>query len=236
MGQRPRVVPRRPRRGRAALAGRRAPARDDVDRAGCDRDDAAERGPDEGRQGGDDRDGRRLPPDRGQARPSRALLGRRPSDAPRGLHEVVVGDGRDPGRAVPGRLGDLPARLLPPEPRRLEGQRLPAEGFVAAADDLLHGRDAVRGRRRPALAGEQLVAGEHALVRRAAHLRGPRARIRTRSAGSPGTSRAASTRSGCCSRSSRSRFVVLVVGGKGVRDWRRTAAVERSYRSTSKPS
>jgi hypothetical protein len=31
-------------------------------------------------------------------------------------------------------------------------------------------------------------------------------------------------------------FVVLVVGAKGVRDWRRTAAVERSYRSTSKPS
>jgi len=31
-------------------------------------------------------------------------------------------------------------------------------------------------------------------------------------------------------------FVVLVVGAKGVRDWRRTAAVERSYKSTSKPS
>ena len=31
-------------------------------------------------------------------------------------------------------------------------------------------------------------------------------------------------------------FVMLVVGAKGVRDWRRTAAVERSYRSTSKPS
>jgi hypothetical protein len=31
-------------------------------------------------------------------------------------------------------------------------------------------------------------------------------------------------------------FVVLVVGAKGVRDWRRTAAVERAYRSTSKPS
>ena len=31
-------------------------------------------------------------------------------------------------------------------------------------------------------------------------------------------------------------FVVLVVGTKGVRDWRRTAAVKRSYRSTSKPS
>ena len=31
-------------------------------------------------------------------------------------------------------------------------------------------------------------------------------------------------------------FVVLVVGAKGVRDWRRTAAVERDYRSTSNPS
>lgn len=31
-------------------------------------------------------------------------------------------------------------------------------------------------------------------------------------------------------------LVVLVVGGKGVRDWRRTAAVERDYRSTSNPS
>ena len=31
-------------------------------------------------------------------------------------------------------------------------------------------------------------------------------------------------------------LVVLVVGGRGVRDWRRTAAVERAYRSTSKPS
>jgi hypothetical protein len=31
-------------------------------------------------------------------------------------------------------------------------------------------------------------------------------------------------------------LVVLVVGGKGVRDWRRAAAVERSYRSSSKPS
>jgi hypothetical protein len=31
-------------------------------------------------------------------------------------------------------------------------------------------------------------------------------------------------------------FVVLVVGAKGVRDWRRTAAVERAYRSNSNPS
>ena len=31
-------------------------------------------------------------------------------------------------------------------------------------------------------------------------------------------------------------FVVLVVGAKGVRDWRRTAAVERDNRSTSNPS
>jgi hypothetical protein len=31
-------------------------------------------------------------------------------------------------------------------------------------------------------------------------------------------------------------FVVIVVGAKGVRDWRRTAAVERAYRSTSNPS
>jgi hypothetical protein len=31
-------------------------------------------------------------------------------------------------------------------------------------------------------------------------------------------------------------FVVLVVGAKGVRDWRRTVAVERDYRSTSSPS
>ena len=124
-----------------------------------------------------------------------------------------------------------------PNTRRLEGQRLPAEGFDAASDDLLHGRDALGLRRGTALAGQQLVAGEHALVRE-----------RRPGGAQQGSNPYAINRQTGDDLESRINplwlllafvplaFVVLVVGAKGVRDWRRTAAVERDYRSTSNPS
>ena len=165
MGQRHRVARRRSRRGRGALAGGRARTRDDLDRARGRHHEPGERPADEGGPGGHDRCRQRVPRDGREARAPRARVGGRAPDLARGLHEVGVGDGRHPGRAVSRRRRHLPPRLLAPEPRRLEGERLPAEGIVPAADDLLHGCHALGRRRGAALAGQQLVAREHALDR-----------------------------------------------------------------------